>query len=92
MHAKPVAVGNRLGVHPFAAIAFVQGGFQFKSYIILENPQTAPRVDAKSTMQLLMMAAGQGSELIFRIDGEDAEPAMLTLTDLFADGFGEPWA
>jgi len=90
MHTRPVTVRNLLGLHARAANTLAQAASQFKSDIILEDPQTARRVDAKSIMQLLMMAAGQGSELILHIDGEDAEPALQTLTDLFADGFGEP--
>ena len=41
-------------------------------------------------MQLLMMAAGQGSELILHIAGDDQVEATETLKALFEDGFGEP--
>jgi phosphocarrier protein HPr len=41
-------------------------------------------------MQLLMMAAGQGSALVLHIDGEDEAAATEDLVALFDDGFGEP--
>ena len=41
-------------------------------------------------VQILMMAAGQGSELILHIDGTDQELAVAKLVELFARGFGEP--
>lgn len=90
MHTTPVTVRNLLGLHARAANTLAHAASQFESNITLEDPQTDRQVDAKSIMQLLMMAAGQGSELVLHIDGEDAELALQTLTDLFADGFGEP--
>ena len=62
----------------------------FSSIIEVEDPSTSRKVDAKSIMQLLMMAAGQGSELILHIAGDDQVEATETLKALFEDGFGEP--
>jgi phosphocarrier protein len=46
-------------------------------------------VDAKSIMSLLLLAASQGTELIFEFDGPDESEACDTITELLADYFGE---
>lgn len=90
MHTCAVTVRNLLGLHARAANTLAQAASQFESEILLEDPTTERKVDAKSIMQLLMMAAGQGSQLILHIQGNDADHARSALTALFEDGFGEP--
>ena len=92
MITTPVTVRNLLGLHARAANVLAQQASLFASVVELEDPTTGRRVDAKSIMQLLMMAAGQGSELVLHIAGDDQVEATDALTTLFEDGFGEPCA
>lgn len=90
MITTPVTVRNLLGLHARAANVLAQEASLFSSVIELEDPTTSRKVDAKSIMQLLMMAAGQGSELVLHITGDDQSEAAEALKALFDDGFGEP--
>jgi len=90
MITTSVTVRNLLGLHARAANVLAREASLFSSIIEVEDPSTSRKVDAKSIMQLLMMAAGQGSELILHISGDDQVEANETLKALFEDGFGEP--
>jgi len=90
MITTSVTVRNLLGLHARAANILAREASLFSSIIEVEDPSTSRKVDAKSIMQLLMMAAGQGSELILHISGDDQVEANETLKALFEDGFGEP--
>ena len=48
-----------------------------------------PLVDAKSIMSLLLLAASQGTKLIFEFDGPDEDEACAMITKLLSDYFGE---
>jgi len=89
MITTSVTVINLLGLHARAANVLAREASLFSSIIEVEDPSTSRKVDAKSIMQLLMMAAGQGSELILHIAGDDQVEATETLKALFEDGFGE---
>ena len=90
MITTPVTVENLLGLHARAANILVQSAMQFTSKIELEDPASGRRADAKSIMQLLMMAAGKGTGLNLHIEGSDQDAAITALTLLFNNGFGEP--
>ena len=90
MIKTPVTIRNLMGLHARVANMLAQESAQFKSVIELEDPITAHISDAKSIMQLLMMGAGNGTELILRIHGEDQDQASKVLKALFHSGFGEP--
>lgn len=90
MITSPVTVKNLLGLHARAANLLAQHASEFSAEVQLEDPTAGRKVDAKSIMQLLMMAAGQGSELILYVEGEDEQAAAKSLIQLFDDGFGEP--
>ena len=89
MMTTSVTIRNLLGLHARAANVLAREASLFSSIIEVEDPSTSRKVDAKSIMQLLMMAAGQGSELILHIAGDDQIEATETLKALFEDGFGE---
>ena len=84
---EEVLVVNRLGMHARPAAALVQKVLLFQSdvYISFEGS----RVNAKSIMGLLTLAATRGSRLKVTCTGDDAEAAMEAVRDLFASGFGE---
>ena len=87
MKQLEVKISNRLGLHARAAARFVQLASRFKSQITVATDQL--RVNGKSILGLLTLAARQGSTLQLAADGEDAEQALLELRTLVRDRFGE---
>lgn len=78
---------NRLGLHARASAKLTQLAGQFKSEVWISR--NTRRVNAKSIMGVMMLAAGKGSRVTLEADGEDAEQALTALTQLIADRFGE---
>jgi phosphocarrier protein HPr len=78
---------NKLGLHARAAakLTHVAGGY--KSEIWLSR--SGRRVNAKSIMGVMMLAAGMGSTVLIEANGDDAEQALQALLALIADKFGE---
>jgi len=87
MHSVPAQIVNKLGLHARAAakLTHVAGGY--KSDIWLSR--SGRRVNAKSIMGVMMLAAGQGSTVLIEASGDDAEQAVGALLQLIADKFGE---
>ncbi|MBS0196061.1 MAG: HPr family phosphocarrier protein [Planctomycetes bacterium] len=80
-------VVNRLGLHARPAMTFVDAAMLFSSNITVAKGDT--KVDGKSIMQMMMLAASQGSELTIEAIGEDADKACEHLRQLVASGFDE---
>lgn len=78
---------NRLGLHARAASKLVQAASGFDSRIWLAHGDK--RVNAKSIMGVLLLAAPCGSKLTLEVDGPDEDAAARTITELVADRFGE---
>lgn len=78
---------NRLGLHARASAKLTQLAGQFKSEVWISR--NTRRVNAKSIMGVMMLAAGKGSRVTLEADGEDADQALTALTQLIADRFGE---
>ena len=78
---------NKLGIHLRPAQQFVQTVLKFKCEVYLQKDNQ--RVNAKSIMGLLTLAASQGALLIVSCEGDDAEDAMTAIRDLIDSGFGE---
>ena len=78
---------NKLGMHLRPAQQFVHTVLKFKCDVYLQKENQ--RVNAKSIMGLLTLAASQGARLLVTCDGEDAEDAMAAVRDLILSGFGE---
>ncbi len=80
-------VMNRAGLHarPAAALVKMAGGFQSEIYL----EKDGLRVNGKSIMGVLMLAAEQGSSLRITASGPDAKEALTALTDLVRRGFEE---
>jgi phosphocarrier protein HPr len=84
---EELVIINQLGLHARPAASLVQTVLKFKSDVhISVNGQ---RVNAKSIMGLLTLAAAQGTRLEVCCRGVDAEAAMAAVRDLLASGFGE---
>lgn len=78
---------NKLGLHARASGVLTQTATKFKSEIWITR--NGRRVNAKSIMGVMMLAAGIGSEITVETDGEDEAPAMEAVLALIADKFGE---
>lgn len=83
-----VQVINALGLHARAAARFVHLAAQFSSKIHVSRG--AQRVDGKSILGLLLLAAARGTTLHLSAEGDDAEAAIAALVDLAARGFEDP--
>ena len=78
---------NKLGLHARASGVLTQTVTPFKSDVwIIRNGR---RVNAKSIMGVMMLAAGIGSTLTIEADGEDEQAALDAVLALSADKFGE---
>jgi len=86
-HTVTATVINRLGLHARPAMAFVDLAMTFQSAITVRKDDT--EVDGKSIMMMMMLAAGQGSELSIAADGDDAKAACEALKKLVDSGFDE---
>lgn len=87
MQIKEFTIVNRLGLHARAAAQLVQCANRYRADIQVEKE--GERVNCKSIMGILMLAACQGSTLTLFTDGEDEAEAMNALAELINDGFGE---
>lgn len=85
--SEELTVVNKLGIHARPAAALVQCVLVFHSDVFISF--NGSRVNAKSIMGLLTLAATQGSRLTITCKGEDAEATMEAVRVLFASGFGE---
>ena len=84
---KEITIINRLGLHARPAAMFVRIASRYRSEIWVEKE--GEQINGKSIMGLMMLAAGQGSKLIIRCDGPDADKAMDELEDLINRRFDE---
>ncbi|NND44787.1 MAG: HPr family phosphocarrier protein [Xanthomonadales bacterium] len=88
MPRQQVTIRNELGLHARAATRLVECANQFASEVWLSHAQR--RVDGKSILGLLTLAAGPGMEVEIETRGSDAREALQALRELIDSGFGEP--
>ena len=84
---QEIQVINRLGLHARAAAKFVSTASSFSSHVEIEK--NGHRVNGKSIMGVMMLAAGIGSQLVLHVNGNDADLCMDALSALINDKFGE---
>ena len=82
-----VRINNKLGLHARASAKLTQLAGQFASNISVAR--NGKKVNAKSIMGVMMLAAAKGSTINIETDGPDEEAAMAALTALVDDKFGE---
>jgi len=88
--SKDIIVSNKLGLHARPAMQFVDLANQFKSDIKVTKFGEEPgEADGKSVMQMIILAATEGTKMRLDADGEDADEAVTKLAQLFDDKFGE---
>ena len=84
-----VKVINRLGLHARASAQLVKAASRYSSKIQLKRIDRDITANAKSILSVLTLAAGIGTTLEVKIDGEDEDSAFEEITRLFSSGFGE---
>ena len=87
MHSREVEIVNKLGLHARASAKLTQVASAFKCDIWLSR--SGRRVNAKSIMGVMMLAAGKGSSVLVEAQGADAEQALAAIAQLIGDKFGE---
>jgi len=80
-------ISNKLGLHARASAKFTKLAGSFQSEVYLSR--SGRRINAKSIMGVMMLAAGMGSEVELETDGADERAAMDALLALINDKFGE---
>lgn len=87
MSRREVEIINRLGLHARAAAKLVSCASGFASRIEIER--NGQRVNGKSIMGVMMLAASRGSRIVIEASGEDEEAALAALETLIGERFGE---
>jgi phosphocarrier protein HPr len=87
MPRREAEIVNKLGLHARASAKLTQTATAFAAEIWLERNNR--RVNAKSIMGVMMLAAGKGSTVIVDAEGADADAAVEAILALIADMFGE---
>jgi phosphocarrier protein HPr len=87
MTKRSITITNKLGLHARASAKLTQTASHFKSGVWITR--AGRRVNAKSIMGVMMLAAGKGSKVTLEIEGPDETPAMDALCALIGDYFGE---
>ena len=87
MLTREVEIINKLGLHARASAKLTQLAGKFKCEVWMAKG--ARRINAKSIMGVMMLAAGKGSKVMLETDGADEQEAMDALLALIADCFGE---
>jgi phosphocarrier protein HPr len=82
-----MVVANKLGIHARPAAMFVKVANQFQCDIFVEKD--GERVNGKSIMGLMMLAAGPGNKIMVYAQGEDGEKALRELKSLMQRRFDE---
>ena len=84
---KELTIMNRLGMHARPSAMFVKTASRFRAEIWVEKD--GERVNGKSIMGLMMLAAGQGSKLIVSCEGADADKALAEIEAVILRKFDE---
>ena len=82
-----IGISNRLGLHARASAKLTKLAASFACDVHMSRG--GRRINAKSIMGVMMLAAGQGSEVEIETDGADEQQAMAALRALIDDKFGE---
>jgi phosphocarrier protein len=87
MQQREVEIVNKLGLHARASAKLTQLAAQFQCDVMMSRNNR--KVNAKSIMGVMMLAAGKGTKVTLITDGPDEADAMAALTALVGDYFGE---
>jgi phosphocarrier protein len=84
---RSFVIVNALGLHARAAAVLVQTANRYRAEIHVEKDGS--RVNGKSIMGVLTLAAAKGTAIVVYTEGDDAEAAMAALAKVIEGGFGE---
>jgi phosphocarrier protein HPr len=84
---RDIKIVNKLGLHARASAKLTQMASNFAASVWISR--NGRRVNAKSIMGVMMLAAGLGATVELETDGADEAEAMEAIARLFADKFGE---
>jgi len=87
MQKREIRISNKLGLHARASAKLTQVASKYESAVWISR--NGRRVNAKSIMGVMMLAAGLGSTIQLETDGPDEVAAIDALEALFNDKFGE---
>lgn len=87
MLKKKVHIVNKLGLHARPSALLVSTATKFSSEVYFAKDGL--RVNGKSIMGVMMLAAENGAEIIIEVDGDDEEKAMDAIVNVINSGFGE---
>lgn len=87
MIQRSIKISNKLGLHARASAKLTKLAGSFKSEVFMSR--NGRRVNAKSIMGVMMLAAGLGSEVEIETSGPDEQAAMDAIVALIEDKFGE---
>jgi len=88
--SKQIVVSNSLGLHARPAMQFVDLANTFTSKVtVYKGGEEPAEADGKSVMQMIILAATEGTPIRIEADGDDAERAVKELAGLFESKFGE---
>ena len=87
MQRREIEIVNKLGLHARASAKLTQLAAKFDSDV--QVMRSGRKVNAKSIMGVMMLAAGKGSKITLEIAGPDEEQAMEAICALINDCFGE---
>lgn len=87
MERLEAVIVNKLGVHARPSAKITQLATRFQSEVWMAKG--ARRINAKSIMGVMMLAAAKGTTLVIEATGPDEKEAVTALADLIATGFGE---
>jgi phosphocarrier protein len=87
MQKREVEIVNKLGLHARASAKLTQLAARYQSEV--QMSRNGRKVNAKSIMGVMMLAAGKGSKVTIETDGPDESDAMDAIVTLIGDYFGE---
>jgi len=87
MVQREIEIINKLGLHARASAKLTQLAAKFKSEVWMTRNKR--RVNAKSIMGVMMLAAGKGSTVLLETEGPDEQDCMAALVELIENRFGE---
>jgi phosphocarrier protein HPr len=87
MQEESIIIINKLGLHARAAGKLIETTTRFSCDITIEKD--GRNVDGKSIMAMMMLAAGKGTEIRIKTNGDDEEEAIKAIVELINNRFGE---
>lgn len=88
--SRETQIFNQLGLHARPAMQFVDAANRFQSQVtVFKGGEEPAEADGKSVMQMIILAATEGTPLRIVAEGEDAEQAVQALVELVEGKFGE---